>query len=346
MAAVAAPFGRDLEECFERISGLLARARDSGVRLLALPEACLGGYLASLDGGAEGPPALAADGPEITRLRQLAGDVVVCAGYCEEEAGVRYNSVVCLTGDGVLGHHRKVHQPLSEHSSYAAGDRFAAFDTPVGRLGMMICYDKAFPESARALALDGAEIVVCVSAWPASRTNPAPDIADDRWTHRFDLFDRARALENQVVWLSANQSGSFGQLRFVGRAKVVGPGGEVLAVTPVDGGMAVAEVDVGASLTAARRSMGHLRDRRPEAYAVGGSPDRRLDAGGVGGSRARQSDTDAPGDRQADADGVGGSSDRRLDADGVGGSRGRQPDTDVLDGSRDRQADAYPVGGS
>ncbi|GAA0986123.1 carbon-nitrogen hydrolase family protein [Acrocarpospora macrocephala] len=273
MAAVAAPFGRDMEECFARIADLTGRARADGVRVLALPEACLGGYLANLDGDAEGPPALAADGPEMRRLRSLAGDMVVCAGYCESDAGLRYNSVVCVTGDGVLGHHRKVHQPLSEDSSYAAGDGFAAFDTPVGRLGMLICYDKAFPESARALALDGAEIVVCVSAWPASRTNPAPDLADDRWTHRFDLFDQARALENQVVWLSANQSGSFGDLRFVGRAKIVGPGGEILASTPVDGGMAVAELDVQAALAAARRSMGHLRDRRPETYAVpvGGS---------------------------------------------------------------------------
>ncbi|HSL07555.1 MAG TPA: carbon-nitrogen hydrolase family protein, partial [Pseudonocardiaceae bacterium] len=90
------------------------------------------------------------------------------------------------TGD-LLGHHRKVHQPLREDASYGAGNRFAAFDTPVGRLGMMICYDKAFPESARALALDGADVVLCLSAWPASATNRAPDLAEDRWKRRFDL---------------------------------------------------------------------------------------------------------------------------------------------------------------
>ncbi|RAY11865.1 carbon-nitrogen hydrolase family protein [Actinomadura craniellae] len=268
MAAVAAPFGRDLEADLVRIAELVARARQVGVRLLALPEACLGGYLASLDGGSadEGPPPLDPAGPEIRRLAALAGEMVICAGYCEAAGADRYNAAVCVSGDGVLGRHRKVHQPLGEDASFAAGDRFAAFDTPVGRLGMMICYDKAFPESARALALDGAEIAVCVSAWPASRTRPAADLADDRWTHRFDLFDRARALENQIVWLSANQSGSFGSLRFVGSAKVVGPGGEVLARTGTDGGMAVAELDVPAALATARRSMGHLRDRRPDAY--------------------------------------------------------------------------------
>ncbi|MBU2665271.1 carbon-nitrogen hydrolase family protein [Actinoplanes bogorensis] len=268
MAAVAEAFDRDLDEDFHRIEKLVAAARADGVQLLALPEACLGGYLADLNGRAELPPALRLDGPEIGRLIALAGDMVVCAGYCEDGGdGARYNSVVCV-GDGrVLGNHRKVHQPLREDASYSSGESFTAFDTPVGRIGLMICYDKAFPESARSLALDGADIIVCVSAWPGSRTNAPARLEDDRWTRRFDLFDRARALENQVVWLSANQSGTFGSLRFVCSAKIVDPGGDVLATTGCAPGMAVATVDVAESLTAARRYMGHLRDRRPAAYA-------------------------------------------------------------------------------
>lgn len=269
MAAVSAEFGRDLDADFGTVERLIGQARAEGVGLLALPEACLGGYLLSLDAtdaGDPGPPALAVDGPEIARLVALAGELVVVAGYCEADGDARYNSVVCVSGDGVLGNHRKVHQPLSEDASYASGDRFHAFDTPVGRIGMMICYDKAFPESARALALDGAQIGVCVSAWPGARTNPSADLAQDRWKRRFDLFDRARALENQIAWLSANQAGRFGSLRFVGSAKVVDPGGEIIADTGVGAGMAVAELDVAAALETARRSMGHLRDRRPDAY--------------------------------------------------------------------------------
>jgi N-carbamoylputrescine amidase len=187
-----------------------------------------------------------------------------------------YNSAVCVTGDGVLGNHRKVHQPLSEDASYGAGNSFAAFDTPVGRVGMMICYDKAFPESARMLALDGAEIGVCISAWPGSRTNAAADLAQDRWKRRFDLHDRARALENQIIWVSANQSGTFGSLRFVASAKVVDPGGEVVAGTGVAEGLAVAEFDVAQALDTARRSMGHLRDRRPDVYPDLGNGEREL----------------------------------------------------------------------
>ncbi|OEV08366.1 carbon-nitrogen hydrolase family protein [Streptomyces nanshensis] len=276
LAAVSAEFGRDLEEDFAVAERLIKEARADGAQLLALPEACLGGYLLSLDGGGSldadgrgadpGPPPLAPDGPEIRRLAALAGDMTVIAGYCETDGTSRYNSVVCVSGDGVLGNHRKVHQPLSEDADYASGDGFAAFDTPVGRIGMLICYDKAFPEAARELALDGAEIGVCVSAWPAARTDPAPDLSEDRWKRRFDLFDRARALENQMVWLSANQSGTFGSLRFVGSAKVVGPGGDLLAGTGVGAGIAAAELDVAEALETARRSMGHLRDRRPDAY--------------------------------------------------------------------------------
>ena len=275
-AAAAAGFVRDLDEDMARIKVLIEDARTRGVELLALPEAALGGYLSSLhEVGAPGdvtdvPPQLDPDGPEIAALAALAGDMVVTAGYCERgdaaSGGLPYNSCVAVTGDGVLGRHRKVHQPLHENASYAAGDRFAAFETPVGRLGMMICYDKAFPEAARALATDGARVVVCLSAWPASRTDRAPVLAEDRWTRRFDLFDRARALENQIVWVSANQAGTFGDMQLVASAKIVDPGGEVLDTTGTAAGLAVATVDVDDAVDSARRVMGHLRDMRPQSY--------------------------------------------------------------------------------
>jgi predicted amidohydrolase len=275
-AAAAAGFVRDMDTDFARIERIVADARAAGADLLALPEAAMGGYLSSLsapDGRTpDAPPQLDPDGPEVARLAALAGDLVVTAGYCERgddaSGGLPYNSAVAVTGDGVLGRHRKVHQPLDEHHSYAAGDRFAAFDTPVGRIGMMICYDKAFPEAARALAIDGARTVVCMSAWPASQTDRAPVLSEDRWARRFDLHDRARALENQIVWVSANQAGTFGDMQLVAAAKVVDPGGEILATTGPEAGLAVATVDVDDAVDRARRHMGHLRDRRPASYAV------------------------------------------------------------------------------
>lgn len=272
LAAASAGFDRDLDECLARIAALVEDARAQGADLLALPEAALGGYLANLEGAEAAPPAFAFDSPTIRQIAILAREMVVTVGFCESDGDRLYNSAVAVCGDGVLGLHRKVHQPLNEDATYSAGEGFAAFDTPVGRIGMMICYDKAFPEAARTLAMDGATIGVCMSAWPTARTNTAPDVARDRWKKRFDLFDQARALENQIVWVSANQAGTFGSLRFVGSAKIVDPGGEILADTGVGAGLAVAGIDVEAALAAARRYMGHLRDRRPHAYGALAAP--------------------------------------------------------------------------
>lgn len=271
VAAVAENFGRDIDAAFARIAVIVAEARARGARLVVLPEATLGGYLANLDsaGDVSLPPALDVDGPEVRRLSALAGDLVVTAGLCESDAGTRYNTAVAVTGDGLLGVHRKVHQPLGEGASYDAGGDFRAFDSPIGRMGMLICYDKAFPESARSLAINGAEVIACMSAWPAARTFSDPDLAQDRWTRRFDLFDRVRALENQVLWVSANQSGTFGDLRFVASAKVVDAGGDVIATTGVQRGVAYADVDLTGMLGSARAGMFHLRDRRPDAYLAG-----------------------------------------------------------------------------
>jgi nitrilase len=283
IAAAAAHFGRDLDFCLQRVATLIEHSRQAGAVLLVLPDAALGGYLSDLrspDPSAL-PPALQADSPYLRKVCALAAEMVVCLGYCEagqdpaataDGDPVRYNSAVCVSGDGVLGHHRKVHQPPGEIGLYAPGDGFTAFDTPVGRIGMLIDYDKTFPESARSLALDGAEIVACLSAWPTSITNRAPRMAQDRQARLFDLYDQARAAENQVVLASSNQTGSLGGMRFLGQAKVVGPGGDVLARTWSKAGLAIADVDVAAEITRARRVQHHLSERRPTAYRTSPGP--------------------------------------------------------------------------
>ncbi len=267
-AAVAAHFGRDLDACFARIEGVLAETSELGCGLVVLPDAALGGYLPGFGpGDAEDlPEALEPDGPQVKLLAQLAGDQVVCAGYCEGEGDVRYNAAVCVSGDGVLGRHRKVHQPAGEVGVYRAGTSFESFDTPVGRMGMLIDYDKTFPEASRRLALEGADVLAFLSAWPASLTNRAPRLVTDRQTRLFDLYDCARAAENQVVVVSSNQTGTFGRLRFLGRAKVVGPGGDIMARTATKAGIAISDVDPDVDVARARRVLHHLADRRPAAY--------------------------------------------------------------------------------
>ncbi|MGU3294583.1 carbon-nitrogen hydrolase family protein [Williamsia sp. M5A3_1d] len=274
IGAVAAHFGRDLERSVAKVVGIVESARRDGVDLLVFPDASLGGYIGDLRSPdlTELPPVLATDGPEIAAIIAAAGDMTVCVGYAEvSDEGLAaprsgYNSAVCVSGDGVLGTHRKVHQPAGESIAYTAGDRFAAFDTPVGRLGMLIDYDKTFPEAARAVALDGAHIIAALSAWPASVTDRASRLPADRQSRLFDLYDAARAAENQVVLVSSNQTGVMGSLRFLGQAKVVGPGGEILATTRSKGGMATVTMDVEAEITRARKVLHHLAERRPDTY--------------------------------------------------------------------------------
>ena len=271
-AAVAAHFGRDLEQCLTRIGSIIAAARSREVDVLVFPDATIGGYLGTFaDADVTGlPPALPADAPEFTRVAAMAGDMVVCLGYRETDGAGHYNAAVCLTGDGVLGRHRKVHQPAGEGRAYRAGDSFTTFDSPAGPMGMLIDYDKTFPEAARSLAGNGAQLIACLSAWPASLTNRAPRLVQDRQSRLFDLYDCARAAENQVVWVSANQTGSMGRLRFLGQAKVVGPGGDVLARTWAKAGLAVADVDPAVEVGRARLVLSHLVERRPEAYRSAG----------------------------------------------------------------------------
>jgi predicted amidohydrolase len=272
IAAAAAPFDRDMDRCLATIAGLVAEARAAGVGLLVLPEAALGGYVENLDGTAfEGPPPPFLDpaGPELARVMELAEDMVVCVGFCEAaEGGVVHNTAACVSGDGLLGLHRKVHLPLQEGRLTTAGDSLAAFDTPVGRIGMLICYDKAFPEASRTLALDGAEVLCFLSAWPCSRTNAAPRLQDDRQWRRSELWDRSRAAENSLVVASANQTGSFGSLRFLGGARITNPAGDTVAETATTGGLAIASFDLPATLARARRALSPIRDLRPDAYAV------------------------------------------------------------------------------
>ncbi|MDQ4072252.1 MAG: carbon-nitrogen hydrolase family protein, partial [Actinomycetota bacterium] len=247
IATVAAPFERDLDACLDRIERHVRAARARGAELVAFPECTLGGYTLEPRPGEvrlpDPPPGLRLDGPEVARLAQLAGPTVLCVGITEEAPGGPYSTGICVSADGLLGIQRKVHVPPAEALYYRPGEGFAAFNTPFGRIGMLLCYDKLFPEAARALALDGAETIVAPAAWPVCRKGAARFVFRDVQTRHFNLVDRTRAVENQVVWVTANQTGSFGGLRFLGQAKVVDPRGRVLARTRAREGLAVASVD-------------------------------------------------------------------------------------------------------
>jgi predicted amidohydrolase len=278
VAVAAGNFGRDVAFNLRRVEAIVREASSRGADLLVLPHGVLSGYHDHLagdgadpqDGAPVLPEAHRLDGPEVGALvatvAASARPLVVCLGITEDVGGERANTALCLDGRGLLGAHRKVHLPAGEVAWYRAGDRFEAVSTPVGRLGLLVDYDKTFPESARCLALDGAEILVCPSAWPASRTNRAQSLARDRQRRLFDLYDRARAAENQLWLASANQTGQHGTLRFLGQSKVVRPDGEVVVSVGARAGLAVVDIDPAAGLDRARRRFHHLKERRPDLY--------------------------------------------------------------------------------
>ena len=269
---VAQSFCRDVDVSLAQAERQIAAARQLGAGLVVFPECALGGYIREPNAGENAPQlprALDSNGPEVARLCEAAGDLVVCIGYTEGGAQALYSSAVCLSGDGVLGRHRKVHLPPAERFAYTAGDSFSAFDTPVGRIGMLLCYDKLFAGASQALVADGAEIVACMTAWPVDRRRPARRMEADRQVRHFDVIDQARAIEHQVVWVSSNAVGEWGPVRFPGRSKVVDPDGVVLASTGSRAGSAMATVDPRAAIESVREHIDHLSDRRPHAYGVG-----------------------------------------------------------------------------
>jgi predicted amidohydrolase len=137
----------------------------------------------------------------------------------EREAGVLYNSAALIGPGGLVGKYRKTHIPFQAVDRFVApGDiPLSVFDTPLGRIGLLICYDLRFPEPARVLALAGVQII-------ANLTNLPPP----GWPQPEFIF-QARAAENRVWVVCADRVGEERGVRFIGRSAIVSPQGEKLA---------------------------------------------------------------------------------------------------------------------
>lgn len=240
----------------------LREASASGAELVVFPEQALQGYLhdtLSLDfanvlyqqSHAETVPS----GPRVRALVEAAVEhsVYVVFGLTERNAlydDVLYNTVVLTGPDGYIGRYRKVHQPGDEKHVYYPGSSFPVFDTGIGRLGLLICYDKVFPETTRALALQGAEILVMPTAWAYDDAdNPQEtDIRVDQYT----LFGRVRALENQAWMVESNIVSPHGNLSYHGHSRIIDPNGVIRADTGPSEGIAIHTADISESIRRAR----------------------------------------------------------------------------------------------
>ena len=222
---------RNLELCLNRME----EAAAAGAQLLVLPECAIPGYM--FDSAAEGLTfAEEIPGPSTETLERECSRLglhIVC-GLLERDGDALRNAAVLVGPDGLIGTYRKTHLPfLGVDRFVEPGDELSVFETPLGRIGVEICYDLRFPEVTRTLALRGADIVAHPTNFPMAAKVQT------------ELITVARAAENRVYLLTANRVGKERSGEFCGWSQIVDPYGKRLAEAgETEETLLVAEVDV------------------------------------------------------------------------------------------------------
>ena len=161
-------------------------------------------------------------GPTINLIAQRANDygIYIAFGMVTKEKveSVLYNTAILVGPDGELIEvYNKVHLRGEERMAFREGFRLPIAETEIGNIGLMIGYDLAYPEVARSLSLEGADLICCLASWEASEI--------DEWK----TYLRARAYENSTFMIGANRVGEDITLSFGGESMVIGPRGEIFA---------------------------------------------------------------------------------------------------------------------
>ena len=215
-AAQIRPALGDLEKNRKIIAEFVRLAHERELDLVVFPELSNSGYNFGAKEEAWDSSEEIPQGKTVRLLEQLASEysMYIVTGINERAENKLYNSAVLVGPEGYIGKYRKVHLFLNEKDFFGRGDRFLVFDTKIARIGIMICFDWIFPEAARSLALQGADII----AHPANLVLPY-------WQKVAPL----RALENRVYIITANRIGVEGDLTFTGKSIIVSPKGEIIA---------------------------------------------------------------------------------------------------------------------
>lgn len=202
------------------------------------------------------------DGESMKFIGNLAAKhrVYIVYGFAERDpvhTDILYNSAVLIDKYGEpMGTYRKVHPFAGEKMWCRAGCEFPIFETEIGKLGIMICWDTGFPEVARTYALKGADLLIVSTNWE--------DPYDEDW----DLITKARAFDNTLHLVAANRIGDDGKaLSFFGHSKIIGPTGkELAALDERNEGIISAELDLGLTQSERARYYTFFKDRRPDTY--------------------------------------------------------------------------------
>jgi predicted amidohydrolase len=226
----------DKTKNLDTIRARLREAKQNGAQLVIFPECALTGYcFESKDEAAVHAEPI--PGPSTQLLAADCANLRVCAvvGLLESVSsppgrGVGgedlqlFNACTLISPSGVVANYRKIHLPFLGVDRFTTpGDEpFAVHDLGGVRVGMNICYDGGFPESARCLMLLGADLVVLPTNWPTGAISTAKTLIP------------ARALENHVYYAAVNRVGMERGFRFIGMSRIIGCTGEFLAVSDDD----------------------------------------------------------------------------------------------------------------
>jgi beta-ureidopropionase len=267
-ALIQAQANMSKQDAVDKHIKMIADAAGQGAQVVGLQEIFHGPYFCAEQDPKWYGTAEPEDGPTVTRMREVAreyGIVLVVPWYEEEQPGVYYNTACVIERDGtVLGKYRKTHIPhvgpcFWEKFYFKPGNLgYPVFDTSVGRVGLIICYDRHFPEVARELGIKGAEIVFNPSATVESLSR-----------YLWELEQPAHAVANGFWMAASNRVGVEAPLnpaKFYGSSYFCSPRGKIIAqASDSEDEVLVADLDLD-EIREVRNTWQFFRDRRPETY--------------------------------------------------------------------------------
>ncbi len=183
-------------------------------------------------------------------------EMVIAGSLIEKEGSDYFNTAYVVDALGnEIARYRKVHlfSMAGEDTYFKSGTEKVVVDTEVGKLGVIICYDLRFPELARGLALNGAEILVVPAQWPKARI--------EHWR----TLVLARAIENQSFVVACNRTGLDKKEEYPGHSLIIDPWGAILSKGGEEEGFIIAEIDLD-RLKSVRLTMKCFDDRKPDVY--------------------------------------------------------------------------------
>lgn len=262
-----------VEEAIRVTLEKIRQAAEQGANIICTQELFLTEYFCRTQDPACFDLAQPIPGPVTERFAEAAkkyGVVLILSLFERRAPGLAHNSAVILDADGTLaGVYRKMHIPqdpgFEEKFYFSPGDTgFRAWDTKFGRIGVIICWDQWYPESARITALDGAEIIFCPTAIGgiASEPESLADLQRDAWRN----VQRSHAVANGCYYAAVNRVGTEHGTKFWGSSFVLDfYGNEIVSGSRTETGVLLADCDLRA-MEEHRRMWPFFRDRRIDAY--------------------------------------------------------------------------------